>query len=171
MTLCVSKPTRHAAALIAAIAAGANLPSLARADARTSTAEAAGPSPFTPPTVIAIGSAWGNVGTYAGLSRGEDGEPDGHLVLLDAVPAKDLNWPDAKAWAEGLGDGARLPTRFESALLYANVREKLDTERWHWTGTQYSESGAWSQYFGLGSQGSGDKKYEARARAVRRFPL
>ena len=33
--------------------------------------------------------------------------------------------PDAKAWAEGLG--ASLPTRFESALLYANVRDLLDT--------------------------------------------
>ena len=170
MTLCVSKPTRHAAALIAAIAAGANLPSLRNADARTPASEAPAPSVATAPTVIAIGAAWGAVGTYAGLSRGEDGQPDGHLVLLDAVPAEELKWADAVKWAEGLGDGARLPTRFESALLYANLRDKFDTGCWYWTGTQYSADYAWLQNFNYGNQNDNDEKYAGRARAVRRFP-
>ena len=114
--------------------------------------------------------AWGAVGTYAGLSRGEDGQPDGHLVLLDAVPEEELKWADAVEWAEGLGDGARLPTRLESALLYANLRDKFDTGCWYWTGTQYSADNAWLQFFGYGYQDGCDKEDAGRARAVRRFP-
>ena len=120
----------------------------------------------------AIGAAWpGVAGIYAGVARGLDGEPDGHLVLLDVVPEKDLSWAEAVKWGEGLGDGARLPTRFESALLYANLRDKLDTERWHWTGTQYSSDDAWGQDFGYGYQLNYGKDVEARARAVRRFSI
>ena len=119
-----------------------------------------------------IGQPWpGIAGIYAGTVRGFDGEPDGHLVLLDAVPEEDLSWADAVKWAEDLGDGARLPTRFESALLYANLRDKLDTERWHWTGTQYSSDNAWYQHFYYGYQDCSHKDVEARARAVRRFSI
>ena len=130
--------------------------------------------PAQPVTAVlpAIGQPWpGIAGIHAGIARGFDGEPDGHLVLLDAVPEEDLSWADAVKWAEGLGDGARLPTRFESALLYANLRDKLDTERWHWTGTQYSSRDAWDQNFSNGYQDSGHKGVEARARAVRRFSI
>jgi hypothetical protein len=120
----------------------------------------------------AIGQPWpGYGGFYAGLSRGESGQPDAHLVLLDTEPTKDLTWSAAVAWAEGLGDGARLPTRFESALLYANLKDRFKTDDWYWTGTQYSESYAWSQYFNYGSQYGTGKKYAAHARAVRRFPI
>jgi hypothetical protein len=117
-----------------------------------------------------IGEPWpGVAGIYAGLARGLDGEPDGHLVLLDALPDPDLDWAAAVAWAEGLADGARLPTRFESALLYANLRDQLDTSRWHWTGTQYSADNAWFQGFDYGYQHFNGKSFKARARAVRRF--
>ena len=120
----------------------------------------------------AIGQPWPGIGgIYAGVSRGENGEPGAHLVPLNALPERDLNWHDAVKWAEGLGDGARLPTRFESALLYANVQDKLDTERWHWTGTQYSSGNAWDQNFHNGDQYYDGKKFEARARAVRRLIL
>ena len=121
----------------------------------------------TPP---AIGQPWPGIdGVYAGISRGEGGEPDAHLVLLNAKPERALNWEDAKAWAAGLGDGTRLPTRFESALLYAHLQDQFDTSRWHWTGTQCSSRNAWGQDFDHGSQDDGGKKSEARARAVRRF--
>ena len=117
-----------------------------------------------------IGERWPGVdGTYAGLSRGEDGQPDAHLVLLDAEPDCTLNWKAAIEWAHDQGEGARLPTRFESALLYAHLREKFDASQWYWTGTQYSAGDAWDQNFNDGNQSSNDKKYEARARAVRRF--
>ena len=126
------------------------------------------PAPL--PASTRIGEPWpGLGGTYAGLSRGEDGEPDGHLVLLDDVPSSDLDWAGAVKWAESLGNDARLPTRSESALLYANVRDKVDTERWHWTGTQCSEANAWGQYFDGGHQYGNGKRSKARARAVRRF--
>jgi hypothetical protein len=120
-----------------------------------------------------IGEAWPGIegSVYAGISRGEDGAPDGHLVLLAAQPDRDMSWQDALAWAEGLGDGARLPTRFESALLYANVRDHVDQTRWHWTSTQYSSVNAWYQGFLNGLQYYFGKKFEARARAVRRLIL
>ncbi len=124
------------------------------------------------PAAPVIGQPWPGIeGIYAGVSRGENGEPDAHLVLLNAVPPGNLTWQAAVDWALGLDDGARLPTRFESALLYAHLQDKLDTERWHWTGTQYSSNGAWRQHFGYGNQDGSTKKAEARARAVRRLIL
>lgn len=110
-------------------------------------------------------------GIYAGLSRGEDAAPDAHIVLLDDTPSAKLNWADAVKWAEGLGDGARLPTRFESALLYANLRDQLVTDEWHWTGTQISAGNAWMQYFNYGNQNYISKNGTGRARAVRRLIL
>jgi hypothetical protein len=120
----------------------------------------------------AIRQPWPGIdGVYAGLSRGEDGEPDAHLVLLNAMPGRGLKWADAVEWAKSLGDGARLPTRLESALLYAHLQDKVDTERWHWTGTQYSSSDAWGQTFNNGYQLNYSKKAEGLCRAVRRLTL
>jgi len=94
-----------------------------------------------------IGQPWPGVdGVYAGIARGENGGPDHHLVLLNALPDKRLNWNDAVAWALSVeGD---LPTRNERALLFAHL-----------------------QYFGDGGQHYRDKSYEGRARAVRRFVI
>lgn len=124
----------------------------------------------TPP---AIGEPWpGQGGLYAGLSRGVDGQADAHLILaLDAFDG-DKNWDEAVAWAQGVSvDGHqdfRLPTRAESALLFANLKDKCEA-RWHWTGEQYSRTYAWSQTFGGGYQDGYGKSYGGRARAVRRF--
>ena len=107
-------------------------------------------------------------GIYAGLSRGESGESDAHIILLDAAPEDDLDWADAVKWAQSLGDGARLPTRFESALLYANLQDQF-INKWHWTGTQYGAYTAWNQNFHDGNQDSYGKSYEGRALAVRRL--
>ena len=99
--------------------------------------------------IPAINTPWPEQGgIYAGIAAAEDDQPDGHIVLLDEVEPVDLPWLKAIKHAKSLGNGARLPTRFESALLYANVRSRLDTSVWHWTGTQYSDAGyAWCQYF------------------------
>ena len=111
-------------------------------------------------------------GVYAGIVPGDEGQPDAHLFLLDAKPDTKLSWADGVKWAESLGDGARLPSRFESALLYANVQTHLDTEAWHWTGTQYSDSCAWHQTFSYGYQLiTYFKVAEGRCRAVRRLVL
>ena len=129
------------------------------------------PAAAEPAAAIAIPAIGSRIrgGIYAGLSRGEDGAPDAHIILLDDVPSEKLNWADAVKWAEGPGNGARLPTRFESALLYANVRDQLVTDEWHWTGTQYSAGNAWMQNFGNGTQSYYDKNDTGRARAVRRL--
>jgi hypothetical protein len=119
-----------------------------------------------------IGDPWPGVdGIYAGISRGEAEEPDAHLVLLPALPDRALPWAEAVQWAQGLGDGAHLPSRSESALLYAHLRDDIDKSDWYWTGSQYSAGYAWGQDFDGGYQYGDDKKFKARARAVRRFPL
>ena len=119
----------------------------------------------------AIGEPWPSVGgAYAGIAKGMDGEPDGHLVLLADKPDSQMDFADAVEWANSLGDGARLPTRFEAALLYANLRDSFDLT-WHWTGTQYSATNAWQQRFTTGNQSIYDKDVEVKARAVRRFPI
>ena len=156
MTINLGGPSPIAGALI-----GAALKSLAEAETD---------SPEDQDNPPAIGEVWASKGgVYAGLAVGENGEADAHLVLLEIKPEKDLDWNAAVKWAESLGDGARLPTRSESALLYANLRGRFDAGAWHWTGTQSSESRAWYQYFNGGSQRNYGKEFEARARAVRRF--
>jgi len=106
---------------------------------------------------------------YAGIAFDESGQPSHHLFLLDAKPPEDLDWQAAKDWAKSID--ASLPTRFEAALLYANLREQFDTSRWHWTDTQYSAGHAWCQHFGTGYQDYYDKINTLLARAVRRLPL
>ncbi len=125
-----------------------------------------------PAAIPAIGAPWPGIegSAYAGISRGEEGAPDAHLVLLGEKPG-DMSWPDAMKHAEQRSDGARMPTRFESALLYANRRDRRDVGEWHWTSTQSSENGAWLQYFDDGYQDLSVKKFEGRVRLVRRLPL
>ncbi|MCY1292336.1 hypothetical protein D9M69_386630 [compost metagenome] len=151
----------------------------------------------------AIGQYWhGQGGVYAGLVRGEDGQPDYHLVVptAEAATAKETSWGasgksedgathardglantralcesehdhPAAQWAAGLEiEGHRdfyLPSRFELALCYANVRELFE-ECWHWSSTQYSPNYAWIQHFDDGLQGNALKGNGYRARAVRR---
>ena len=121
----------------------------------------------------AIGEPWPGIegSLYAGAAAAEGDQPDGHLVLLPDLPAGMLAWQGALDWAAGLGNGAHLPTRTESALLYANLRDQLDRDNWHWTSTPHERDGscAWSQHFTNGLQYYGRKSFEGRCRAVRRF--
>ena len=123
-----------------------------------------------------IGEVWpGQGGICCGLARGEDGQPDYYLILAEAAPETDFSWQAGLDFAKTIeADGHKdfsVPTRFESALLYANVRDKLDTDHWHWTSTQYSEDDAYSQFFHYGYQYYYYKKYEGRCRFVRRLIL
>ena len=108
---------------------------------------------------------------YAGLSRDPETGSWHHLVLLPTIPDKDLKWQEAIDWAKSVG--GELPTRFESALLYANARDSLDTSDWYWTATQFAgyESYAWFQDFSDGTQNDNLKDILNRARAVRRVPV
>jgi hypothetical protein len=121
-------------------------------------------------TVPRIGAAWPGIegAIYAGVAAGASTDSDYHLVLLADKPTGELNWKDALAWAEKLG--AAVPTRDESALLYAHLRTQFEGG-WHWTSTQCSDAGAWLQGFSYGGQYGGSKKAEARCRAVRRFSV
>lgn len=105
---------------------------------------------------------------YAGIAF-ENGQPSHHLFLLDAKPRRALNWVAAKEWAASIG--ASLPTRFESALLYANLRDQFDTSKWHWTATQCGDSSAYIQTFDGGVQVCSGQGKAFLVRAVRRLPL
>jgi hypothetical protein len=120
----------------------------------------------TPPT---IGAPWRG-GKYAGISVGEAGQPDSHIVLLADKPSGELTWQASLDWAKNLGDGARLPTKRESPLLYGNLPDEF-VKDWHWTSTPYSGSLAWLQDFDFGYQFVIHKSSERLCRAVRRFPL
>ena len=123
-----------------------------------------------------IGEYWAGMGgIYAGVARGRDGEPDYHLILCKEDPKKDCTWQAALDLAKTItADGHSdfsVPTRFESALLYANLHDQFEADRWHWTSTQYSEDSAWFQYFVNGGQGSSGKSPERRVRFVRRTSI
>lgn len=121
-----------------------------------------------------IGEVWpGQGGIYAGIARGTDGMPDAHLILCATTPDSTLDWGSALKWAANLDcDGFRdwhIPSRAESALLFANLRADI-APVWHWTADEYDGSYAWRQYFYFGTQYDDVKSFHARARAVRRFP-
>ena len=108
---------------------------------------------------------------YAGLSRDHDTGAWHHVVLLPATTNKDLTWQAAIDWAKSVG--GELPTRFEAALIYANLRDKVDLENWYWTATPYAsvERYAWMQIFDNGYQSYFHKDDAYRAVAVRRVPV
>jgi hypothetical protein len=98
------------------------------------------------------------------------------VVLLAEKPGKDLNWDDAKAWAESI-DG-ELPTRPAAALLYANAKDQFEST-WHWTsetldadtGDKDDASYAWHCGFYSGRQDYNDVSSAGAARAVRLIHL
>lgn len=105
---------------------------------------------------------------YAGIVM-ENGRPSHHMVLLPEKPTGRLEWKEAMAWAESVG--GVLPSRFEAALLYANLRDEFDQSAYHWTATQCSDDYAWVQYFSNGTQTCYDKDGSFLARAVRRLTI
>ncbi|VUZ24131.1 Uncharacterised protein [uncultured Comamonas sp.] len=127
----------------------------------------------TPPR---IGQYWrGQGGIYAGIARGQAVEPDYHLILAVEAPETGFTWEAAKTHAKTIvADGHNdfaLPMRFESALLYANLRDMINADHWHWTGTEHSAGRAFNQSFDDGYQNGYGVSFEARARFVRRLVL
>ena len=128
------------------------------------------------PSAPNIGEYWAGMGgIYAGVARGRDGEPDYHLILRKEDPKKDCTWQAALDLAKTITvDGHSdfsVPTRFEYALLYANLHDQFEADRWHWTSTQCSEDTAWMQYFAYGTQDYTSKSNERRVRFVRRTSI
>ena len=109
----------------------------------------------------------------AGLFGGVITLPDGKhyaVVLLADKPEQPLPWKKAMAWAEGLGNGACLPTRPIAAMLFANAKDQFAPE-WHWTSESFDGSYAWGQLFNTGYQNLNHKSFEGRCRAVRLIQL
>ena len=127
----------------------------------------------TPPP---IGEYWnGQGGIYAGVVAGSKGQSDYYLVLAMSEPEQDFTWEAAKAYAQRINaDGHQdftLPTRFESALLFANLRYMFSFNHWYWTGTDHSDSRVYSQNFRNGSHHDFVAQVMNRARFVRRVAL
>ena len=113
-----------------------------------------------------IGSAWAG-GIYAGVSRGIDGAPDQHLVLITGG-AVDVSWDAAGVWAASVGGS--LPTRREQRLLMANLPDHFEPH-WYWSGEPAGPSRAWGQDFFFGTQSDYGRWGGACARAVLRLPI
>lgn len=96
------------------------------------------------------------------------------LLVSPARPGDELDWNAASAWASGLGNGFRLPSRPEGAALYANNRqlgEAAFEPEWHWLNEQYSARSAWTQGFVDGGHYYDRKGNQSAARAVRRVDI
>jgi len=123
-----------------------------------------------------INNLWGaQGGIYAGISRGEGGAIDTHLILCEIKPDTEVTWEEAKEWASKLNHNGfkdwSLPSRFEGALLYANLRDQFETSGWYWLCTPFSSNYTWCQGFYHGFQGSNDKGRKLEVRAVRRLTV
>ena len=136
---------------------------------------------------------------YIGIMRSADGKLAWHLLLpvgtkfqtkgIYGCYGKKIAGADcrfdgdantvamAKAGSEiaikalALPDGCYIPSRAESALLYAVAPDEFKTDSYYMTSTQYSEYGAWMQYFAYGHQYDYLKFNERRVRFVRRLVI
>lgn len=106
-------------------------------------------------------------GIFAGLTTSKSGMH--HAVVLLPDQGTDLTWKKAMNWAEKLG--AELPSRPIAAMLFHNLKEKLQP-RWHWTNEADGASFAWNcHFFVTGTQYLHLKSYEGSAVAVRCIPV
>jgi hypothetical protein len=96
-------------------------------------------------------------------------------TLLDG---KEVDYKAALAAVEALGEGWRLPTRFEleSLLDLSRHNPAIDVEKypdtkstWYWTSTEcaWNDTAVWVVLFGLGYVCSGRRDDDACVRAVR----
>ena len=112
---------------------------------------------------------------YAGVAPAEGDMPQAHLVLWLNTPETRQNYEESIALAKAVNPetDSHLPTRTESALLYATVRDQINQDFWHWTSTYYDEDkdAAFVQCFYGGDQLNDHLSYEYRALAVSRFAL
>lgn len=112
---------------------------------------------------------------YAGIAPAEGDMPQAHLVLWLNTPETRQNYEESIALAKAVNPetDSHLPTRTESALLYATVRDQIKKDAWYWTSTYYDEDKdcAFVQYFLGGIQFDGSLGYGYRALAVSRFAL
>jgi hypothetical protein len=114
-------------------------------------------------------------GFYAGIIRGENGEPSYHLFHAPALQEiAATNWQNAvekaSASLNGFSDWS-LPNRRESRLLAINSADSFEEDKDYWTSTQLAgyPDCAWIHGFSDGSQLLNRKSDKYRARPVRRI--
>lgn len=112
---------------------------------------------------------------YAGIAPAEGGMPQAHLILWKDSYSSPQDFETSVAFAKAVDPAtdSHLPTRTESALLYATVRDQIKKDDWYWTSTYYDEDKdcAFVQYFGNGVPDGNDLDDGYRALAVSRFAL
>ena len=114
-------------------------------------------------------------GFYAGIIRGENGEPSYHLFHAPALQEiAATKWQNAvekaSASLNGFSDWS-LPDRREARLLAINSPDSFDKDGRYWTSTQhaFSPDYAWIQDFSGGFQSINRKSVGCCARPVRRI--
>jgi len=112
---------------------------------------------------------------YAGIAPAEGDMPQAHLVLWVETPKTRQNYEASIELAKAVNPGtdSHLPTRTESALLYATLRDQIEKDSWYWTSTYYDDDkdAAFVQGFTFGGQCYTILGNEGRALAVSRFAL
>ena len=112
---------------------------------------------------------------YAGIAPAEGDMPQAHLVLWVETPKTKQNHEESIALAKAVNPetDSHLPTRTESALLYATLRDQIEKNGWYWTSTYYDDDkdAAFVQFFSGGDQVYTNLNGEYRALAVSRFAL
>ena len=91
-----------------------------------------------------------------------------------------MDWYDAMAACQNLGNGWRLPTKEELKAMYeqlhkhgkGNFGDSIDGGgRWYWSSSQGNSNNAWSMYFDDGSDDDYlNKDNDYGVRAVRDLP-
>jgi hypothetical protein len=173
----------------------------ATAEAEVTTIAATIKATGTPPRLGQIWPGQGGIYLGQIPSGDADGDWHIILATDPSADVQDCAWgpygkdvPGAKSYGDGLANSramAEAGSDLAKAMLALNIEGHADwylmsadearlafiaarnhmPKEWHWTSTQYSATGAWSQLFDGGSQGIYGKVYQGRARAVRRFKL
>ena len=90
------------------------------------------------------------------------------LVIAQHDFPKMMNWHDAKAACDSLGNGWRLPSKDELVFLFHNKYRigvfKFDI---YWSASEYGTGFAWFQNLGYGGQYPSYKLDAAYVRAIR----
>lgn len=130
---------------------------------------------LTATNLPALGAIWpGQGGRFAGIAKGDAGQPD-HLLVFATIDKKS-DYAGALTLARELrANGHKdfdAPTLPEAALCYATCKEHFKKE-WYWTGAQHADGPAWAwvQSFDFGSQDGDHKSGQYRVFAVRRVPI
>lgn len=112
---------------------------------------------------------------YAGIAPAEGDMPQAHLVLWVDTPKSKQNYDESIALAKAVNPDtdSHLPTRAESALLYATLRDQIEKDGWYWTSTFFDEDkdAAFVQNFKYGYQFIYYLRHKVLALAVSRFAL